>query len=375
MAWCSDGGFPRQMRAISSLFESVDLLIVGVEPRRGGEALPAYARVVSLRSPGSPGGGYRRRLLIAAQLPYYLSVLTRYIRSADVVHTPLPGDIPLLGMIIALLLRKRLIVRYGGSWQSTGVTTPMNRLTRGLMSWFAGGRNVMLVSGDGAAPPGRDIEWLFGTALDQEELERIRPDLQRGMSNPPQVVFGGRLSREKGAANLVRAIHRLMQQGFEPMPQVTIAGGGPERSALESLTIELGCQRYVRFVGQLNRTALSKCLAGADLCVQPSYTEGMSKVWLDAMAHGVPVLSTSVGSAAAVMGRDGERGWLVPVGDVATLAETLKIIISEPLDWPALRRRCRAYVEPRTTEAWKMQIAKICAQRWSVSVQQGRLVA
>ena len=47
------------------------------------------------------------------------ALVAREVRKADVVHVPLPGDIPLLGMFVALGLRKRLVVRYGGSWVPT----------------------------------------------------------------------------------------------------------------------------------------------------------------------------------------------------------------------------------------------------------------
>ena len=96
-----------------------------------------------------------------------------------------------------------------------------------------------------------------------------------------------------------------------------------------------------------------------------SHSEGYCKAWLDAMAHGLPVLTTEVGAAAAVIGRDGERGWLVPPADPAAFAAALRRVLSGDLDWAMLRGRCRAFASTRTLEAWAEEIGERCAQRWN----------
>ena len=120
------------------------------------------------------------------------------------------------------------------------------------------------------------------------------------------------------------------------------------------------------FAGQVDRFELSRQLSKADLCVQPSLTEGFSKAWLDAMAHALPVLASDVGAARSVIGSDGERGWLVPPGDVQALAIALRRVLRGPVDWPALRRRCRQYAESCTLESWAQQIGEICARQWNI---------
>ena len=375
--WFSSGGFPLQMRAMASLFDEMVLVIVGVEPSagegqgEGGISLPPLARVVPLRGPR--GRDARRKLSIAARLPYYLWKLGTNIRRADVVHVPLPGDIPLLGLLTALLLRKRTIVRYGGSWPTNGQTTMMNRFTKACMRRFAGGRNVMLATGAGADGPAPGMRWIFSTALSGEELERVSPCLERGIAATPRLIYVGRLSPEKGVPTLLRALASLAGSGFVPLPHITLAGDGPQRAELEALTGELGIRDMVTFRGQLDRAALSAELLLADLCVQPSLTEGFSKAWLDAMAHGLPVLASDVGAARAVIGDERERGWLVRPGDVGALADELRDVLTAPIDWPALRGRCREYVEGRTLGAWAREIGEQCVRQWDWTLANGRL--
>lgn len=371
--WLSYGGFPLQMAAVASLFDKTTLVIVRGRPRTGGIPLSGVTETIALRSPY--GTDLRRKVSVLANLLYYVGTIGKHVRGADVVHVPAPGDMPLLGMLIALFFRKRLIVRYGSSWVTTSQTTVIHKLTRACMRQFAGGRNVMLATGEARAVPAKGLRWVFATALSKSELDTIRPSLDRGLAQPPRLVYVGRLSLEKGVAVLIRALGLLRDEGFHLLPVVMLVGDGPERRALEELVEELGCSAWVKFAGHCNRGELSSHLMNADICVQPSRTEGFSKAWLDAMAHGLPVLSSNVGAAAAVVGEREEsaRGWLVPPEDDRALAAALRQAITGARDWPALRRRCRAYVESRTLEAWARQIGDACAAQWNISIVDGKL--
>lgn len=374
--WYSSGGFPLQMGGIASLFDEMVLVIVRASTVAsigdGGIPLPAGARVVALREPR--GTDARRKLSVAARLPYYLWKLGSSMRGSDVVHTPLPGDIPLIALLLAVLMRKRTLVRYGGSWPDNAQTSIMDRVTKACMRRFAGGRNVMLATGGGNAAPAPDIAWIFSTALSRAELDLITPALDRGLSATPRLLYVGRLSSEKGVDVLLRALAMLEDDGTQRRPHLTVAGDGPERAALEALARELGCAERVSFAGQLTRSELSCELARADLCVQPSLTEGFSKAWLDAMAHGLPVLSSEVGAARSVIAGNGERGWLVPAGDANALSRALRGVLCTPIDWPSLRRRCRDYVEGLTLEEWARRIGESCARQWGWSFSNGRLL-
>src|SRR5437016_2972385 len=133
--WLASGGFSSQMAAIASLFEEMTLVICRGRPQAGGTPLPRRATVIPLRQP--PGTGSGRKLAMLGRLPYYIMTIARHIDQADVVHIPLPGDVPLIGMITAVVLRKRLLVRYGGSWNTTSQTTFGERVTRLCMRWLA----------------------------------------------------------------------------------------------------------------------------------------------------------------------------------------------------------------------------------------------
>jgi glycosyltransferase involved in cell wall biosynthesis len=372
--WWSSGGFPLQMAAIASLFDHMTLVVVATDARSGGMELPRAARVVPLRSPR--GEDVRRKVSVVTGLPYYVRVMMREMANADVVHTPVPGDLALLGLLAGAVLRKPLIVRYGSSWEGTTETTWMNRVTKALMRRLAGGRNVMLVTGGGGDQPSQDMHWLFATAIAREELERIRPDLTRPAGRPLRAVYVGRLSSEKGVRYLIEAMGLLAPSwtGGEPPLVLTLLGDGPERAHLEALACACGCGHLVTFEGQVDRGTLLERLPQFDVCVLPSLTESFCKARLDAMLCGIPVMTTPVGFGRDIVGSDGERGWVVPAGHAGALASALeRLIDGAPLDWPALRRRCRAYVEGRTLEAWIDRIGEICSRQWNVPFVHGKL--
>jgi glycosyltransferase involved in cell wall biosynthesis len=316
---------------------------------------------------------FRRKVSFAAGLPGYSRVIAREVRRADAVHVPLPGDLPFLAMLIAQVWRKPLLARYGSSWTVNGQTTVMNRVTKLWMRMTAGGRNVMIATGDDGQPPSPGMHWLFSTALTARELQQLRPNLDRGVSRPPRLVYAGRLSSEKGVAVLIEAMARLSASGMGPLPILRLAGDGPERPLLEQQARALLPPGSATFLGQLDRAALSTCLAWADAAVQPSLSESLCKAWLDAMAHGLPVVASDVGAASTVIGEDGTRGVRVPAGDAGALATALQRLLTEPRDWPALRRRCRAYAESRTLDVWAERVASLCAAGWGVSVENGKL--
>ena len=364
--WCTAGGFPLQMAAVGSLFSSMELVLLRGGPERGGLPLPAHARVVTLRRP--TGQDLRRKMDVLLWLPYYVTMLSRHIRRADVVHVPLPGDIPLLALALALLWRKRVVARYGGSWRTNSQTTGVEKLTRWVLRRCAGGRNVVLATGHESLPPAPGIRWIFATAVSRRELDAVAPDLDRPIGRPPRLVFVGRLSPEKGLALLVRTMAALADRSWSAAPRLTLIGDGPDRERLEALVRELGCGELVELTGQLDRAALGARLAEADLCVQPSLTEGFSKAWLDAMAYGVPLVASEIGAARAVTGSDGDRGWLVPAGDAAALLATLRAALAGDHDWPAMRRRCRSYAESHTLERWADEIGQHCTEQWATPV-------
>lgn len=141
------------------------------------------------------------------------------------------------------------------------------------------------------------------------------------------LVAAGRLSPEKGHRFLVDAMARLKDQ--DPAPVCVILGAGKEEGALRAQASAAGLDGRLIFGGF--RTDVPACLAGADLVVNPSLTEGLPNVILEAMAVGTPVVATEVGGVGELIA-DGRSGWLVPAGDPAALADAIRSALTDPAE-------------------------------------------
>jgi len=104
-----------------------------------------------------------------------------------------------------------------------------------------------------------------------------------------------------------------------------IAGDGPRRGALEKMAADLGVGDNVHFLGARNDVA--RLLHGSDVLVLPSHevVETLPLAVLEAMAAGVPVIASRVGSLDEVI-RDGENGFLIPPADAGALAAAIERI-------------------------------------------------
>ncbi|MGC2193455.1 MAG: glycosyltransferase [Terriglobales bacterium] len=141
-------------------------------------------------------------------------------------------------------------------------------------------------------------------------------------ANAP-VLYFGRLSAEKGVADLLRAIQH------SPSLRLKIAGEGPLRPQLEDLARELGL-RNVEFVGHLQGHALDGLIAEARFTVLPSYAyETLGKTILESYAQGRAVIASDLGSRREFL-RHGETGLLYRAGDVEELAAALSFLQERP---------------------------------------------
>lgn len=133
------------------------------------------------------------------------------------------------------------------------------------------------------------------------------------------VLYFGRLSPEKGAYELLRAMVRL------PHVPLIIAGDGPERARLESLARDLNL-RQVSFAGRVHSEKLEKLIAGCCFSVFPSHAyETLGKSILESYAWGRPVIASDLGSRREFV-EDGVTGLLYRAGDREQLAQTIEFL-------------------------------------------------
>jgi glycosyltransferase involved in cell wall biosynthesis len=168
-------------------------------------------------------------------------------------------------------------------------------------------------------------------AMDAAEKVRLRAKLGLGQANV--ILSVGRLSREKGHADLLRAMQVLRKsRQAGPSLHLLIVGDGPERGTLQSLCSNLKLQDCVTFTG--HQSDVGPYYAAADVFVLPSHSEGSPNVLLEALAAELPMVATAVGGIPEVLSDD-VNALLVP----SQAPETLASAIGRLLDEPQLRQR------------------------------------
>jgi len=175
--------------------------------------------------------------------------------------------------------------------------------------------------------------------LDLERFRRacpgvpaLRPSLGLG-SGVRLLAIVGRLAPIKDHPTLFQAMAIL--QTSNPPVHLAVVGDGEERARLETLAGRLGLGQRIHFLGW--RTDLETILKEVDVVICASKNEGTPVALIEAMAAGVPVLSTDVGGVADLVAH-GETGWLVRPGDPPSLAEAIRRLLGDE----ALRARLAA---------------------------------
>lgn len=154
-------------------------------------------------------------------------------------------------------------------------------------------------------------------------FQAVKPAPQASAENA-SILYFGRLSQEKGVADLLHAMHKL------PKIKLVIAGEGPEREKLERLANELKLTN-VEFAGKISGEALTRAIAGSRFSVFPSHAyETLGKTILESYAAGRAVIATDLGSRRELV-QPGISGILYKTGNVAELASAIQFLTSQPV--------------------------------------------
>jgi glycosyltransferase involved in cell wall biosynthesis len=174
-----------------------------------------------------------------------------------------------------------------------------------------------------AGLPEQKIE-IIPNGLEEQSFAECVPAIPRR----PQVTRIGMIARMNNVVKnhpaFLKAAAKLA--GQYPNVEFVLVGDGPLRPGLERMASGLGIKERVLFLGE--RHDIPAVLASLDVTVLVSSSESLSNVILESMAAGVPVVATDVGGNSELV-KDGETGFLVPVGDEQKLVDALAFFVRD----------------------------------------------
>jgi glycosyltransferase involved in cell wall biosynthesis len=187
-------------------------------------------------------------------------------------------------------------------------------------------------------------------------LTALRASL--GLTDSDKILVSvGRLSREKGHADLIDAFRILLERGKCADCRLLLVGDGGERAALQSKAASLG--NRVLFAGHQADPWAYFCIG--DVFVLPSHTEGSPLVLFEAMAAGLPIVATSVGGVPEVV-EDQRTAILVPAMDATRLAESIALIVDNRAAASALGADAHRAINAFSPEAYTARLLGVYAK-------------
>ncbi|RZT85701.1 glycosyltransferase involved in cell wall biosynthesis [Pseudonocardia sediminis] len=240
-----------------------------------------------------------------------------------------------------------------GHWVGTCCTTH-RALNRAVMQ----GAPALLIGSDSFAAEVADRHDVdrarFAVIPGATDADRFFPAGPPGaVSDPAVLLYHGRIDARKGVLDLLDAVSSLLEHR---RVRLLVSGIGPDTRRVAERIAELGLGEHVEVLGAVPYERAEEVYRRGEIFVSPTYAEGFSNTVLEAMASGLPVVSTDVVGVRDCV-RDDENGVLVPAGEPAALATALARLID---DAPRRRRLAEcALDEVRRRWSWPVVAARI----------------
>ena len=357
--------YAREIEIWADLFDEIVIAAPSREQEPPGDCAPisrANVRIAPQRELGGETLGAKIKLALATPLMAW--ELCMAMRRADAIHVRCPGNLAVLGTVLAPLFSKKLVAKFAGQW-SSGPDEPWStRFQRSVLSssWWHG---PVTVYGRWPNQPAHVIPF-FNSALTEEQLTRARLAIsRRPPDNLRHVLFVGRLSRAKNVDILLEALGQLRREGASFT--ATIAGEGPQLPSLQKLTADLGLSDVVEFTGGVSFETIIELLERSGILVLASETEGWPKAIVEAMAFGLVTVGSQIGLVPEIMGEG--RGLMVKPRDVEALSDTLRRVLAAPEQYAEMRARAAAWASHYSIESLRESLRSLLAENWSLPIE------
>jgi glycosyltransferase involved in cell wall biosynthesis len=301
---------------------------------------PQYCRVIPM--PSHPRGDPSVAIIrnYAVQFWTFLRDVRRWQRV--LIYSPsVTASLATVAWRVARAHPQRVVAYVWGDWQQLAPVLPQRGVLRRLLDpmqrrillmqegWLVRHADATLVAGAALLRKYAEVGKVVTETVPMMKMDQLMVGRAPSDRTESRLLFVGRLVPGKGLEILLKALALL--KSSVPTASLRIVGGGDEQYVTELTGIAhgLGVGGAIEFAGVVpNGSQLWREYEEAKLFVCPSLSEGFPRVLYEAMALGVPIVSTAVGGVPNLL-TDGVHALLVPPGDAERLADACKQVLSD----------------------------------------------
>jgi glycosyltransferase involved in cell wall biosynthesis len=358
------GPYTKEIDLWAELFDEVVIAAPLRNERPPGFAEPFLRSNIEIAKQIETGGdGIFQKLLQIVLLPIHILKLASVMKSADAIHVRCPGNLGLLGVILAPLFSDKLIAKYAGQWPDYDGEPWTYRLQKKILKsrWWKG---PVTVYGEWPDQP-EQIKPFFTSMMTREQVQQAVSHAKKKIpSTPFRILFSGRLTKEKGVHHLIEAVLILKERGSEI--ELAVVGNGPEFEVLQRSIAEKLLEKNVRIVGDVPYEESIKSFEWGDVLVLPSKSEGFPKVIAEAMCHGMVCIGMNSGLVPQML--DG-RGLVIEKPDALLIANAIESLMNDSKRFTRLSIAGIEWASQYSIEDLQDALRTLMEESWGVKLQ------
>lgn len=222
----------------------------------------------------------------------------------------------------------------------------------------------MLATGGQSGPPSTrnpNVRWIFSTSLTRHDLKRYAMQRKAPLPDQGRLIIVCRQIEAKGTGVVIKSLPGILK--VRPHVSLDIVGEGGALERFKQVAMQLGVSENVTFHGRVDHRVVMRLLQQADLfCYPTASSEGFPKVVLEALASGLPVITTRVSVLPQLI--NNECGILLEEGTPASLARAVLQGLSDPDRYRRMSRQAQETARQYSLERWRDTIGARLQAAW-----------
>ena len=354
------GPYSREIDIWADLFPQVVVAAPVRYDAPPADCLPFTRRNISVAPQIEAGGdALGAKVALAAALPVLVWGLARALSEADAIHVRCPGNLGLLGVLLAPMFSRRLVAKYAGQWNGYAGEPVTVRFQRRVLRsrWWHG---PVTVYGEWPGQPAHVVPFFTSMMTSQQVAAAVEHAANKQIHTPLRVLYSGVLTSRKRVSALLDGVKCAVMAGLKL--DVAIVGTGPEEGALRDQAAALGIEHLVKFVGALPFDRALRWYEWSDCLVLPSrHSEGWPKVVAEAMTYGVVPIAVRHGQIPAMLAG---RGVVLPSGTGEEIAAALHDVSVRPSEFREVSERASQWARQFSLEGLRAALSRLLSEHW-----------